>query len=94
MAAQAGHKPSNEAIAVEQWLLGTIERDEAIRPAHETQVRNTLDMLRSAPCDPVLVRRFEAMSCTLAELDVYRRQGRVNAYASALRRLELTARAA
>lgn len=82
------------ANAVEQWLLDAIDRREAIRPAHETQVRNALDMLRSSPSDPALVRRFEMISCMLARLDSYRRQGRVNAYASALRRLQRDARAA
>jgi len=94
MVAQAQQPSAAKACAVEQWLLDAIRRSETIRPAHETQVHNALDMLRAAPSDPVLVRRFESMSCTLAELDVYRRQGRVNAYASALRRLERTARAA
>jgi len=94
MVARMGQPPADQASAVEQWLLAAIDRHEPILPAHETQVRNTLDKLRCAPSDPAIVRRFETLSCTLAELGVYRRQGRGNAYACALRRLERTARAA
>jgi hypothetical protein len=82
------------ACAVEQWLLDAIDRSETLRPAHETKIRNTLDLLRATRSDPGLVRRFESHSCTLAQLDLYRRQGRVNAYASALRRLQRQVRAA
>lgn len=94
MSAQVQQPEAAIAGAVAQRLLEVIDRGEEIRPAHETQVRNALDLLRAVPSDPALVRRFETLSCTLARLDLYRRQGRVNAYASALRRLQRDARTA
>lgn len=94
MSAQVQQPQAAIAGAVAQRLWEVIDRGEEIRPAHETQVRNTLDLLRAVPSDPALVRRFETLSCALARLDLYRRQGRVNAYASALRRLQRDARTA
>lgn len=84
---QQGEVVAQVAIGVQQALARSIEHCETIRPLHETQVRNMLDRLRATGADPELLARFETMSCTLAQLSCYHRQGRVNAYASALRRL-------
>jgi hypothetical protein len=89
-----GQPPADQASAVEQWLLAAIDRHEPILPAHETQVRNTLDKLRCAPSDPAIVRRFETLSCTLPSSACTAVRAADNAYACALRRLERTARAA
>lgn len=86
--------PEQAALLVQRSLLRAIEAEALLAPAHETKVRNTLDHLRDANADPALLKRFETLSCTLAQLHHYRRQGRVNAYASTLRRLQQTARAA
>lgn len=85
--------PEQAALLVQRSLLRAIEAEALLAPAHETKVRNTLDHLRDTSADPALLRRFETLSCTLAQLHQYRRQGRVNAYESALRRLRLTAAA-
>lgn len=79
------------AWLAQRALVSSIEQQRRVLPADETRVRNTLDLLRTSRADPHLVDRFETMSRTLAQLALYRLQGRCNAYDSALRRLWTTA---
>jgi hypothetical protein len=88
LAAEAGATSAEQAAWLAQRsLVATIEQQRRVLPADETRVRNTLDLLRTSRADPALVDRFETMSQMLAQLALFRLQGRCNAYDSALRRL-------
>ncbi len=81
------------ATLVKQALIRSVAQDGIVTPKHEAQVHKAIDLLRATRGDPALLSRFEAMSCTLAQMRLYLHQGRVNAYASALLRLRSAANA-
>jgi len=58
------------------------EQDGIVGFRHETQVHKAIDLLRGTKSAPELLARLEAISCSLAQLRHFKREGRVNLYAS------------
>ncbi len=79
--------------SVRESLLAIIEREGAVVLGQVAQVHRTIDMLRVERADPAMLLRMETISCILWSLPLFRRQGRVNAHASALLRLRRAASA-
>ena len=74
-------------LGVRESLFSIIERDGAMAPGQVAQIHRTIDLMRTSPTDPGTLSRMETISCILWSLPLFRRQGRVNAHASALLRL-------
>ena len=85
--------PDQSLGRVRDRLFAIIEHDGAIAPGELAQVHRTIDELRAAKVDPAALSRMESISCILWSLPLFRRQGRVNAHASALLRLRRAASA-
>jgi hypothetical protein len=56
-------------------------------PSMEAQVHRAIDLLRTSQADDALLGTAQFVSCGLMQMRHYRRQGRVNAYASKLMRV-------
>jgi|GEM_PF-4688213 len=72
-------------------LLQAIEADQLIPWRHEPRVHEAIDLLRAARADGPTLRRAEEISCTLRMMNLFLREGRVNAFASARLRLRSAA---
>jgi hypothetical protein len=80
------------AVIVRLALAEAIEDCGMLTPKAHAQVHRAVDLLRYTKADPTLLSKIEAMSCTMARMNRLHRQGRVNAYASALLQLRTSAR--
>ena len=76
---------------LKQALLAGLER-EFLPSALEAQVHAALDR-NALPCGTPARARLETISCLLFRMQLYRRQGRVNAYASGRLRVQRLAEA-
>ena len=74
------------AIALMKSAL-SIRQDDLVIPNMEARVHEAVDLLRISQADNDLLGTAQFVSCRLMEMRHYRRQGRVNAYASKLVRL-------
>jgi hypothetical protein len=81
------HAAGRAAALVRAAIAAAVERGGDATPAIEAQVQQALDLLRAGPRAGEALIRIEAISCTLARMQHARREGRVNAHASALLRL-------
>jgi hypothetical protein len=81
------------AVIVRLALAEAIEECGMLTPRTHAQVHRAVDLLRDTKADPALLTKIEAMSCTMATMSHLHRQGRVNAYASALLQLRSAASA-
>ena len=81
------------AVLLKEALLKEVEREGAITLATECKVQWAIPLLRSGHGDAHSLSRAEAISCAIARMQVARREGRVNAYASTLLRLRRAAQA-
>lgn len=79
--------------SVRDSLFTIIEQDGAMPPGQLAQVHRTIDTLRVGRTDPATLSRMENISCILWSLPLFRRDGRVNAHASALLKLRRAASA-
>ena len=79
------------AVIVRLALAEAIEDCGMLTPQTHAQVHRAVDLLRYSRGDPALLSKIEAMSCTMARMGRLHRQGRVNAYASALLQLRRAA---
>ena len=59
-------------------------------PLKDAQIHRAVDMLRANPSDAELLAVAEWLSCAMAHLCNFRRQGLVNAYQSKLLRIRRT----
>ena len=74
---------ADEATArIRQAIMRAAEQDGIVGFRHETQVHKAIDLLRGTKSAPELLARLEAISCSLAQLRHFKREGRVNLYAS------------
>lgn len=79
------------AIALMKSALAeAARRGGVLVPRAEAQVHQAVDLLRSSQADRDLLAAAERLSCAMMEMNHYRRQGRVNAYASKLIRVRKT----
>jgi hypothetical protein len=76
---------------VRSGLLQAIEGDHVIAPVHEARVHHAIDLLRAHRADGQMLSRVEQISCTLRSMNLFLREGRVNAYDSARLRLRSVA---
>jgi hypothetical protein len=81
------------AVIVRLALAEASEQSGMLTPQTHAQVHRAVDLLRYTKADPILLSKIEAMSCLMARMGRLHRQGRVNAYASALLQLRTAARA-
>jgi len=82
------------AIALMKSALAeTSRRGDVVVPRAEAQVHEAVDLLRTSQGDRDLLATAESVSCFMMEMSHYRRQGRVNAYASKLIRVRKTCEA-
>ncbi len=72
---------------VKEAVLRSIERDGRITPAVEAQVHRAVDLMRLQREIGEPLRRVEAVSCMLHQMQKSLVGGRCNAYASSLLRL-------
>jgi hypothetical protein len=79
------------AVMVRLALAEAIEECGMLTPQTHAQVHRAVDLLRYTRADPTLLSKIEDMSCTMARMARLHRQGRVNAYASALLQLRRAA---
>ncbi|MFN3944707.1 MAG: hypothetical protein ACK4K7_07245 [Allosphingosinicella sp.] len=84
---------TDAAAAAAKASLLRAAREGVVGAAAEAQVHRALDLLRGATRDTERLRRLGAISCALARLHLYRRQGRINACASTMLRLQRDAQA-
>ena len=84
---------ASDLQSVRDSLFAIVEQEGAMPPGQLAQVHRTIDTLRVGRTDPATLSRMENISCILWSLPLFRRQGRVNAHASALLRLRRAASA-
>ena len=76
------------AISLMQGALAKAALNgDLVVPSVEAQVHEAIDLLRISRADDALLGTAQFVSCGLMEMRHYRRQGRVNAYASKLMRV-------
>jgi hypothetical protein len=76
------------AIALMKSALAEASRrGDVVVPRAEAQVHEAVDLLRMSQADRDLLATAESVSCVMMEMSHYRRQGRINAYASKLIRV-------
>jgi len=81
-------QPADAIVAaVKGRLLHDIDAGRPISGAHAAQLHRAIDLLRAGQGDPIRLATVEKMSCVMHPMPHLLRQGRVNAYASAVLKL-------
>jgi hypothetical protein len=92
MAMQMEEQPAEQIVAaVKTGLLRDIESGRAVSAAHFAQIHRAIDLMRASEAAPDRLACVERVSCLMHPIPLLLRQGRVNAYASAMLKLRRAA---